>query len=120
VPLIGQGAPLPPDFPYSGEWLLAPRMFLYRPTEGQRVIPGKAHFTAEVSPNSEHWSFGFDAVYLADQFGVSVADIFAANATGGLTLEDVAANTPTAEDATVKIYTFGLDNRRATDCRMVQ
>ena len=39
IELAGQGEPLPAEFPYRGEWMLKPRMFLYIPDEPSRPTP---------------------------------------------------------------------------------
>jgi hypothetical protein len=106
VPMRNQGTPLPPNFPYKGEWLDVPRIFLYRP-EGERPRTlGKPQFTVEINPTQDDWSFGFDAEQLAIGFGITVDALFAGNRNGDLTLENVESNTPTGEHATAKRYTF--------------
>ena len=111
IPLRDQGTPLPPDFPYSGEWLDQPRIFLYLPTPEQRGLPGAPAFTAEVNPTSDNWCFGFDAEQLAMEFGTDVETLLSSNKRRELTLENVEANTETGEGATMKRYIFGLEGK---------
>ena len=113
LPLHGQGRPLPPDFPYTGEWLLEPRMFLYVSAEEQRGTQGKPQFTAEVHPTGKDWSFGFDATQLGEALGVAVDNLFVANHSGALTLESIEANTKTGDGATIKRYIFRLGEKEA-------
>jgi hypothetical protein len=113
VPLRNQGTPLPPEFPYSGEWLDEPRIFLYVPTVEQRGIPGNPQFTAEINPTSDNWCFGFDAQQLAFLLETTADILFLRNRLGGLALENVEANTETGEGATMKRYTFRLGEKTA-------
>jgi hypothetical protein len=107
IELMGQGEPLPPDFPYEGEWILCPRMFLYLPQEPSPANPSVPQFTVRWNIGQENWSFGFDVTRLATAFGTTADAIREANRRGGLTLENVFANTPGGENATKKIYVFG-------------
>lgn len=109
VPLREQGEPLPPDFPYSGQWLDKPRMFIYAPTAEQ--WGGDLQFTAELYASQENWCFGFDAEQLARLLGTDLASVLEANRDGRLELENVEANTPTGEGATMKRYTFRLGRK---------
>lgn len=111
VPLRGQGAALPPDFPYEGEWLDEPRIFLYAPTDARRSGHGAPQFTAEINPTADDWSVGFNAHQLAAALGITVQVLFAGNQTGDLMLENVEANTKTGEGATAKRYTFRLGEK---------
>jgi hypothetical protein len=106
VTLTGQGEPLPAEFPYKGEWMLKPRMFLYTLDEATAVAPIVPQFTAELNAYQEDWSFGFDARNLARCFCISSDAVREANRRGELTLENVLANTPDGENADVKIYVF--------------
>jgi hypothetical protein len=54
IPLpFKQGKPLPPDFPYEGQWLMENRIFIYRPKDS---LPGSTspRFTAS-GPSPEGW-----------------------------------------------------------------
>ena len=107
VKLTGQGGPLPDDFPYKGEWMLKPRMFLYVPDEPTTVAPTVPQFTASLNTYQEDWSFGFDATRLATCFNITTEALREANRRGELTLENVLASTPDGENADLKIYVFG-------------
>jgi hypothetical protein len=61
--LDGQGNPLPEHFPYKGEWLLDPQLFLYRPDANQTA--GDRELTPVVSAGGQNWSYGINAVQLA-------------------------------------------------------
>jgi hypothetical protein len=113
IQLLGQGIPLPPDFPYRGQWLLERRIFLYIPTDEQRGTPGKPAFTAHINPTTDDWAVGFDATELAVGFGASIEDLLEANQSGNLTLDRVEADTPTGEGASVKRYIFRLGDKEA-------
>ena len=60
IPLNGQGNPLPPNFPYRGEWILEPRMFLYVPDQAEATASNAPRFTASLNDNGDDWCFGFD------------------------------------------------------------
>ena len=107
IELRGQGNPLPPDFPYQGEWILRSRMFLYMPAKARTVPPSVPQFTVSVNIDQDDWSFGFDASHMASALEVTTEEIREANCSGELTLENVWANTPGGEGATKKIYVFG-------------
>lgn len=109
--LFGQGSPLPEDFPYQGEWLLKPRIFLYLPTNEQRGTPGKPTFTVEINAASDEWSVGFDVGEIAAGFGLSAENLLEANRSQHLTLERIEADTPTGEGASMKRYIFGMDGK---------
>jgi hypothetical protein len=111
VELAGQGEPLPADFPYHGEWMLKPRMFLYVSDELTTGAPTVPQFTASVNIGREDWSFGFDATRLASAFDITTEALREANRRGELTLENVLANTPGGENATHKIYVFGYKGK---------
>lgn len=114
IDLIGQGNPLPRDFPYQGEWLTEPRIFLYRPAQQkQPATLDVQQFAVELNITSEDWSFGLDATAMASQLGVSVEGLLAANRNRVLKLEKVEADTPDGENAAVKVYTFSLNERIA-------
>jgi hypothetical protein len=102
IPLKGQGNPLPPNFPYRGEWILEPRMFLYIADQTQSNAP---RFTASLNDNSDDWCFGFDSEQLAAALNITTESLFQANRHRELTLENVEASTPD-EMALIKRYTF--------------
>ena len=109
VPVRRQGTPLPPDFPYQGEWLDMPRIFLWLPTPEQQSQPGKPQLAAEINPGLEDWCFGFDATQLAAALEVSTDVLFAANRNGELAL----TNVEVTQDASAKRYTFQLGAKTA-------
>lgn len=108
IPLVGQGNPLPGDFPYRGQWLLEPRVFLYTPDDPSQSAADAVQFTAWVQPAQDDWSFGFDAAQLAANLGVTMAELLEANRARSLMLENVYADTPTGDGASQKIYEFRL------------
>jgi hypothetical protein len=109
IDLDGQGEPLPQDFPYKGDWMLKPRIFLYVPDEPTSVAPSVPQFTVSLNTLQEDWSFGFDVTHIAAAFETTADAILIANRRGDLTLENVLANTPDGKNATAKIYVIGFD-----------
>jgi hypothetical protein len=93
IELSGQGQPLPPDFPYRGDWMLKPRIFLYIQDEPSVVAPTVPQFTVSLNTYDEDWSFGFDATVLATAFEMTTEALLTANRRGELTLEKVLADT---------------------------
>ncbi|MGE9266401.1 hypothetical protein ACQKHB_23005 [Escherichia coli] len=106
IELNGQGTPLPNPYPYSGYWILEPRLFLYLSHESDPIDPTSPRFTADVNPNTDDWAIGFDARVLAEAFYVTPTDIFVANSSHELKLINVKANTLNGENATEKRYIF--------------
>jgi hypothetical protein len=84
---LGQGEPLPPDFPYQGAWIVENTLFLYQP-DGAQIVAGTApRFTASGPGFGEgKVSVGIDASQLAAAFTISIDDIFAANRDGSLAI----------------------------------
>ncbi len=111
VDLNGQGEPLPHDFPYKGDWMLKPRIFLYVPDEPTTVAPTVPQFTVWLNALDENWSFGFDVTRVAAAFETTPEAILIANRRGELTLENVFANTPNGDNATAKIYVLGFGGK---------
>lgn len=106
IELAGQGEALPADFPYRGEWMLKPRIFLYVPDEPTNVAPTVPQFTVSLNTLEDNWSVGFDASHFATAFAITIEALREANQRGELTLENVLANTLGGENATHKIYIF--------------
>ena len=106
IPLNGQGNPLPPNFPYRGEWILEPRMFLYVPDQAESTASNAPRFTASLNDNRDDWCFGFDSEQLATALNITTDSLFQANRHRKLTLENVEASTPDGEMALIKRYTF--------------
>jgi len=106
IPLKGQGNPLPPNFPYRGEWILEPRMFLYVPDQAESTASNAPRFTASLNDNRDDWCFGFDSEQLAAALNITTDSLFQANRHRKLTLENVEASTPDGEMALIKRYTF--------------
>jgi hypothetical protein len=79
---MGQGNPLPEDFPYKGEWLLEPQLFLYRP-DAQHMA-GDRELTPVVSAGGQNWSHGINAVQLAFALRVGVDKLLECNRNGTL------------------------------------
>jgi hypothetical protein len=91
--LDGQGNPLPEHFPYKGEWLLDPQLFLYRPDANQTA--GDRELTPVVSAGGQNWSSGINAVQLAFALRVGVDKLFECNRNGTLVFvcsDEVAPN----------------------------
>ncbi len=105
IPLNGQGNPLPPNFPYRGEWILEPRMFLYVPDQAESTASNAPRFTASLNDNRDDWCFGFDSEQLAAALNITTDSLFQANRHRKLTLENVEASTPDGEMALIKRYT---------------
>lgn len=99
IPLNGQGNPLPPNFPYRGEWILEPRMFLYVPDQAESTTSNAPRFTASLNDNRDDWCFGFDSEQLAAALNITTDSLFQANRHRKLTLENVEASTPDGEMA---------------------
>jgi hypothetical protein len=111
IPLRGQGKLLPPDCPYTGQWILEDRLFLYRPTNRQ---PQTLELTAGFRRADGEWCLGFNAMTLATQLGVGSEEIFEHNRTQTLILEGVAPAAPQGGGVAAKIYIFHIgDDRRA-------
>ena len=106
IPLNGQGNPLPPNFPYRGEWILEPRMFLYVPDQAESTASNAPRFTVSLNDNHDDWCFGFDSEQLAAALNITTDSLFQANRHRKLTLENVEASTPDGEMALIKRYTF--------------
>lgn len=88
-------------------------MFLFF-TDETRRDPMAAQFTAHVNQMADDWSFGFDATQLASALEITVDELFDANSTLKLVLEQVEADTPTGEEARRKRYTFCVDNKETS------
>jgi hypothetical protein len=114
IPLKGQGNPLPPNFPYCGEWILEPRMFLYIPDRAQSTASSAPRFTASLNDNSDDWCLGFDSEQLATALNITADSLFQANRHRELTLENVEASTPDGEMALIKRYTFRVGASKAS------
>jgi hypothetical protein len=91
--------------------MLKPRMFLYVPDEPSVVASTVPQFTVSLNTDSDDWSFGFDATRLAAAFETTTEALLRANRLGELTLENVLANTPNGENATIKTYVFGYSGK---------
>ena len=79
---LGQGKPLPPDFPYVGEWLIENIVFLY---DDAPPRSGAGPRFSAICPNAKGGScIGFFVAHLAAALGVSIAHVFDANRDGSL------------------------------------
>jgi hypothetical protein len=110
IPLRGQGNPLPVGFPYDGQWILEPRMFLFV-SEDETTIDPTARFTTHINQADDNWSFGFDAVQLAVALGIEVHETLLANRERRLNLEMIETDTPGGEGVTTKRYTFSVGDK---------
>jgi hypothetical protein len=111
IPLRGQGKPLPADCPYTGEWLLGNKMFLYRPEHGGTEIELAAIFQM---PDGE-WCFGFNAETMAAQLGIASEEIFVHNRNRTLILAGTADVPPAVGGTAAKAYRFTIDGNRFAD-----
>lgn len=82
LPLDGQGEPLPGSVRAEGQWIWRNRLFLYKPDDGQKT--GSVTITMTLRRSDGSGARGIDAIRLAEQLGVSVADLFAHNVAGTL------------------------------------
>jgi hypothetical protein len=114
IPLKGQGNPLPPNFPYRGEWILEPRMFLYVLDQAQSTASSAPRFTASLNDHRDDWCLGFDSEQLAAALNITTDALFQANRHRELTLENVEASTPDGEMALIKRYTFRIGASEAS------
>ena len=112
VPLRNQGEPLPPDFPYKGQWIHKPRMFLYHPKVQHSL--GAPEMTPVVDVDKPDWSFGINAKNLAWDLQVSIEEIFAHNSVRTLFLVTAFDVGPTFGATHAKRYVFQIGNRQTT------
>ena len=111
VTAIWTGKPLPADCPYTGEWLLENRLFLYRPSNQQTQT---AEFTAGFKRADGEWCLGFNATTLASELRVGSEEIFEHNRSRTLILDSVGAVTPQRGGVAAKNYIFRIDDRAAS------
>lgn len=111
IPLLGQGKPLPSDFPFSGEWLLENQMFLYRPEVPQRSGESEIVVLSDEPDNS---CFGFNSVALACQLGVGRQRIFRHNRKGSLYLVRTLIVPPQFGGNAAKAYIFQIGTRQCS------
>ena len=103
--MSGQGNPLPPDFPYKGQWLIEDLLFIYEPTDAQALGGEAPRFTASASN-----ALGFDASQIADVMGISIQEVFSANTDGSLTVKYGKALTPRGTPG--RRYLFNIGERQ--------
>jgi hypothetical protein len=112
IPLAGQGTPLPADFPYSGEWLLENRIFLFRPT-APGTLEGSGPEMTPIFPYGEFdWCFGINSMQLALALGVSGEEIFTHNRARSLFLVRTDDVPPQRGGAHAKRYIFQIGDRQ--------
>lgn len=109
IPLSGQGRPLPPDFPYKGEWLLANRIFLYRPDAPTR---SEVQMSVFLNYGRDDWMLGLDATQLADGFGIDADVLFEHNRAHTLYLIDADDVAPSRGGLRAKRYIFQIGDRQ--------
>jgi hypothetical protein len=80
--LDGQGEPLPESVQAEGQWVWRNRLFLYKPGDVQKT--GSATMTMTLRRPDGSGARGIDAIRLAEQLGVSIAELFAHNVAGTL------------------------------------
>lgn len=105
IPLEGQGEPLPLHFPYKGQWILEPRMFLYRPTYA-RAVPGTEMMPIFMGEDGKP-VFGVSVTLLSALLLVSEDEVFAHNAARTLYLVTT-VDIPDAAGGPVKRYVFQI------------
>jgi hypothetical protein len=110
IPLRDQGEPLPEDFPYKGQWLHKPLLFLHRPI-GQASLGG-AEITA-VAQFEGNICAGISSMQLAFLLRVSSEDIFVHNAANTLFLVRTDEIPPSVGGTQAKQYVFQIGERQA-------
>jgi hypothetical protein len=113
MPLKGQGKPLPPDFPYQGEWLLENRIFLYRPAAQTSLGGGSPEMTPTLNEGTPDWCFGINSMQLAWTLRVGSEEIFKHNRAGTLFLVRTDDVPPTHGATHAKRYIFQIGDRQA-------
>ncbi|MGD0186133.1 MAG: hypothetical protein ABSC25_12905 [Roseiarcus sp.] len=104
---LGQGTPLPPSFPYKGQWVAPPLVFLYE--DDRHLIGGAAQrFNVFVPLASGDLATGFSAEQLAGAFVVTTERILESNADGSLLLLGTTDAKPAHGGISAKGYVFGL------------
>jgi hypothetical protein len=109
---FNQGRPLPPDFAYTGQWIIENIVFLHDSDDTQSHGGTAPRFTAWGTTSDGKRSFGFAATQLAAAFEIDVSDLFAANRDGSFSL----LGTNDASDLhgiPAKRYVFALGDKRA-------
>ena len=106
VPLRNQGEALPPDFPYEGQWIHKPRVFLFRPSAQQSL--GGPEMTSVVND-----AFGINSMQLAFELRINSEEIFEHNRARTLHLVTAEDVPPTMGAAFAKRYVFQVRNRQA-------
>lgn len=105
MPLVGQGEPLPREFPYVGQWILRDRIFLYRPKVPQSSGGPEMTLLLRSEPQ---WCFGINSVQLAFALGVGSDKIFEHNRNGTLFLVRTDDVPPTRGAIAAKRYVFRI------------
>jgi hypothetical protein len=111
IPLLGQGTPLPADFPYQGEWMMENVMFLYH--SDAEEAQGNVTFIAGGFDDAGKVYFGFDSAQLAAALGISIDEVFTANRDGTLMLVGVRDVPPSAGGSVAKAYLFRVGDKEA-------
>jgi hypothetical protein len=110
--LVGQGRPLPKDFPYKGEWLVERRIFLYRPDDAPASEETEKHPVHQL--NETEWCFGINSITLSRVFGIGSHEILAYNRRRILFLVGVDDVRPTKGATGARRYTFQIDERQGS------
>lgn len=110
IPLAGRGKPLPPEFPYKGQWLLENRMFLYRPTEQRSV--GGPEMTTTLNEGRPNWCFGLNSMQLAFALRVGSEELFEHNRACTLFLVRTDDVPPIRGASQAKRYIFQIGDRQ--------
>jgi hypothetical protein len=107
---LGQGEPLPANFPYEGEWLLQNRIFLFRPTD--RATVDTTEMTTILSYGKPDWCLGINVMQLAYGLGVTAEDVFSHNRKQTLFLVRTDDVPPTRGGTRAKRYIFQIGDRQ--------
>jgi len=109
--LVGQGKSLPANFPYEGEWILEPRIFLFRRND-QRSY-GSPEITVTLNERGQNWCFGIDSTQLAQALKIESEAIFEHNRAGTLYIVRVDDVAPSPGATVAKQYIFQVGNNQA-------
>lgn len=110
-PYPGQGTPLPPNFPYRGQWVAPPLVFLYE--DDQHLIGGVVQrFNVSVPLASGDLAIGFSADQVAGAFDVATTLILSSNADGSLMLLGTRDAKPALGGISAKGYVFSLGGKQ--------
>jgi hypothetical protein len=108
----GQGAPLPADWPYEGQWVVDRIIFMYRPDNSQMLGGINPRFIASVTMDDGSVAVGFDASQIASWFETDVDTILASNSDGSLMLVETEDISASRGGSRAKRFVFQFRNRK--------